>query len=66
MKKYCVNAKDKNGEVMVGYDNKVTYCLDNAMMFDTLEEANNWIAYSSQAKEWLVFDQILEVCEVEL
>jgi hypothetical protein len=63
MSKFYVSVKVDKGDCIVSYNNKPTWCLDNAMLFDTMSDATNW-TLSSEAKEW-DSSNTFEICEIE-
>lgn len=60
--KFYIWVKSNDGnDCMVDYSNEPTWCLDNAMRFETRGDAALWIM--AHGKEWI--DSELEILEVE-
>ena len=66
MKMYYLTVTGDNGDCMVSWDNNPTWDFDNAMMFDSRAEANDFLL-SDKAKEWTFVDAgfRFDICEID-
>ena len=67
MKMYYLTVTGDNGDCMVSWDNNPTWDFDNAMMFDSRAEANDFLL-SDKAKEWTCVEMgdRIDICETDI